>query len=77
LPLPESGGSYPFAAVTSAPATEHCLITVCTAAPAGEVHGTIALEASGDTWHITGTHRGRTVRVSIKPVANHAPVVTL
>lgn len=77
LPLPDSGGSYPFAAVTSAAATEHCLLTVCTAAPAGEAHGTIALESSGETWQITGTHRGRAVCVMIKPVANGAPVVTV
>ena len=77
LPLPAEGGSYPFATVTSAPAAEHCLLTVCTAVPAGESHGTIAVETSGETWQVTGTHRGRSLRVTIKPVANGAPIVTL
>lgn len=77
LPLPEDGGIYPFAAVTSPAAKEHCLITVCTAAPAGEAHGPVTVAESCNTWQIAGTHRGRSVRVTIKPVAEGAPVVVL
>lgn len=77
LPLPEDGGIYPFAAVTSPAAKEHCLITVCTAAPAGEANGPVTVAESCNTWQIAGTHRSRSVRVTIKPVAEGAPVVVL
>lgn len=77
LPLPADGGVYPFAAVTSAPALEHCLVTICTAAPKGESHGQLTAELHGDHWLIAGTHRQRTVNVTLRPVADGAPVVTL
>lgn len=77
LPLPEDGGIYPFAAVTSPAAREHCLVTVCTAALAGETHGPVTVAASCNAWQIAGTHRNRPVRVTIKPVAEGAPVVVL
>lgn len=77
LPLPADGGVYPFAAVTSPAAREHCLITVCTAAPAGAEHGNVTAAESCNTWQVAGTHRGRAVRVTVKPVAAGAPVVVL
>lgn len=65
LALPESEGTHPFAEVASAPALEHVILTVCTAAPAREVHGRIAVERLPTGWRISGTHRGRAISASL------------
>jgi hypothetical protein len=77
LPLPEEGGIYPFAAVTSAPALEHCLVTVCTAAPREESHGQLTAMFADNAWQIVGRHRLRSVRVTLRSVSGDAPVVVL
>jgi hypothetical protein len=61
LPLPAEGGVYPFAEVVSPAAITHELLTVATAAPAGEAHGEIAVTRDAEGWHIAGEHRGRRV----------------
>ena len=75
LPLPAEGGSYPFAAVTSAPALEHCLITVCTTAPREESPGQLTAVLACNSWQIVGTHRHRAIRVTLNPLPDGAPVV--
>jgi hypothetical protein len=79
LALEEKDGIYPFAEVASAAANEHEIVTVCTARPAGEEHGTLTVEraASGDGWQVSGTHGGRVVKVTLRAQGNAAPVVTV
>ena len=76
-PLPAEGGFYPFAAVSSAPALNHFLVTVCTAAPRDEEHGELVPVRKGDAWQIEGTHRIRSVRVTLRPQAEGPPIVLL
>jgi len=75
LPLPAEGGTYPFAEVCSAPANTHRLLTVCTAAPRGEVHGAFTVSRQGDDWLVTGRHRGRTVNVTLTSRVDSLPRV--
>ncbi len=73
LPLPEAGGRYPFAEVTSAPALTHTLLTVCTAAPHGAAHGRLALNRTAQGWRIHGTHRALTLDLHLEFAANAFP----
>lgn len=77
LPLEEKDGIYPFAAVESAPASEHEIITVCTARPKGEAHGDLRVTREGAGWRVQGTHGGRKVEVRIAVQGAGAPTVTL
>ena len=75
LALEAKDGIYPFAAVDSAVAAEHEIVTVCTARPAGAAHGTLAITREGGAWHIRGTHGGQTVAVSLAATGPGAPDV--
>ena len=78
LALPESGGVYPYAEISSASAKEHAFVTVCTAAPRGENHGGISVTHELGAWRIAGTHRGQNVSVAIAAAAGlSVPVITL
>lgn len=66
LPIPVDQGVYPYVEVASPSATDHALVTVCTAAPTEDnSHGQLSVRREGDTWLIRGEHRGRQVEVSI------------
>ncbi|MDB6093550.1 MAG: hypothetical protein JWM32_1112 [Verrucomicrobia bacterium] len=78
LALPESSGLYPFAELRSASATEHTFLTVSSAAPRGAMHGAFAIVHEGNTWAISGTHRGQPVQVKLVTAAtNAAPAITI
>lgn len=78
LALPETSGVYPFAEIRSAAVREHTFLTICSAAPHGEVHGEIHVAHEGDMWQIAGRHRGQTVKVAITLAgASQPPVITL
>lgn len=76
LPLAEKDGSQPYAEIESAAATEHEILTVCTARPKGEAHGDLRLVREGATWRITGTHAGQKVDITINS-ATPVPTLTL
>ena len=76
LDLPEKYGLHPFVEILSPAAKDHTLLTVCTAAPAGENHGIIVAAREEQAWRLSGTHRGRTIRARIG-VATDIPEVTL
>lgn len=75
IELPGVGDQYPFAEIASAPAREHRLLTVCTAAPAGAGHGELTLTPVGPDWLVRGTHLGQTVALRLSADANSARVV--
>ena len=77
LALEEKDGIYPFAEVASSAATEHEILTVCTARPAGQAHGKLRLTQKAGQWRVQGTHGGRKVNVTLTTAGNAAPVVTL
>lgn len=77
LPLPADGGTYPFTEVVSASAPSHRLLTVCTACPAGDNHGALALRRTAAGWQITGTHRSLKVDVGLDFSAAAPPTVRL
>ena len=77
LPLPTDGGIYPFAEVVSAPALSHLLLTVCTACPAGDGHGALALRRTTAGWQISGSHRGLKVDVGLDFSVAAPPAVRL
>ncbi|MDB6169416.1 MAG: hypothetical protein JWM88_2280 [Verrucomicrobia bacterium] len=78
LNLPEASGIYPYAELQSATAREHRFLTVCTAAPQGEDHGEIEVTQRNASWHVTGSHRGQTVKMSIDSTGpNQPPAVIL
>jgi hypothetical protein len=77
LPLEEKDGVYPFAEVVSASATEHEILTVCTARPAAEDHGELKLTREGASWRITGSHARHNVNVTLTPNGDKAPTVVI
>jgi hypothetical protein len=77
LPLPTDGGSYPFAEVVSAPNQRHLLLSVCTASPTDENHGSMAIDRTAAGWQITGTHRGLKVDVGLEFSAASLPALRL
>lgn len=77
LAIPADGGIYPYAEISSAPATQHLLITVCTAAPTGSAHGPIGIVAEGNGRRISGTHMNQSISVHLAPKDHGAPVITL
>lgn len=77
LALPESGGHYPFAEATSAPALDHALFTICTATPHGGDHGELQLTRAGATWTVIGRHRERNVHVTFTLNSTATPTVVV
>jgi len=75
--LPASEGLFPFVEVGTAPAVSHVILTACTAAPAGEAHGTVALESEGAIWRARGGHRGRAIDVRLDVSGSGAPEISL
>lgn len=77
LPVPGDPGVYPLVEVTSHAGTRHRLLTIATAAPAGEAHGALAVVAREGVWRVTGTHRGRPVQMTCRPTADGPPELGL
>ena len=76
LPVPEDHGIHPFVEVVSTAATEHLLLTVCTAAAQGGTHGALTVTHHANVFEVTGKHNARTLHVRID-VSHDLPVVTL
>jgi hypothetical protein len=77
LDLPADDGEQPFARATSAAATHHELLTICTAAPVGTAHGNITVERQAEAWRIAGRQGDQAVDVVITPSAKGSPQVTV
>ncbi|MFZ9683609.1 MAG: heparinase II/III domain-containing protein, partial [Cephaloticoccus sp.] len=75
LPLPPEEGVYPYAAVTSPAGLQHRLLTICSAAPAGEEQPLWSIEGAAHGWQITGTHRGRDLDLRITCHDEGAPTL--
>jgi hypothetical protein len=67
--LPESEGLHPFVEAVSPAATEHVLLTVASARPSSEppAAGKLTVTRQGTGWHISGSHRGLKVNVTVDP----------
>ncbi len=70
-------GDQQFAEVESAAATEHEIITVCTASPKGMAHGALAISRDGAAWRVQGTHGGQTVNLTLTGADTGRPTVTV
>ena len=66
LNVPAEHGVHPFVEVESSEAPEHVLLTVCTAAPRGTVHGTVDVSRDGNAWRVAGRHNSRAVNIVIR-----------
>jgi hypothetical protein len=78
LALEEQTGMYQFAEVASPEGGEHEILTVCTAAPAGQAHGKLRISQQAGGWRVSGTHGGRKVKVRIVSAAGNAtPAITV
>jgi len=77
LNLPAKEGLFPYAAVMTVAATSHSILTVCTAAPAGESHGTLAVELTASGWRVHGSHRGQKVEVGVNPAGEGPPAIAV
>jgi hypothetical protein len=75
--ISEKEGIFPFAEVSAGPALSHLVLTACTAAPAGEDHGSLVLAGEGPTWRIQGEHRGRRLNVTLTAGTDGPPSITL
>ena len=75
--IAEDEGIFPFAEVVSAPARSHVILTVCTAAPAGEAHGDIALSQREGAWEVHGSHGDQTVLVTLGAGGDRPPEINL
>jgi hypothetical protein len=76
LPVPEDHGVHPFVEVAAPAATDHTLLTVCTAAAQGDAHGVLDVKVNGSVFEVSGKHTARTLRVRID-TSNDLPLVTL
>ncbi|MCF7689817.1 MAG: heparinase II/III-family protein [Cephaloticoccus sp.] len=76
LPLEPQDGEQQFAEVVSAAATEHAILTVCTARPTGKDHGRLKIVVETDGWRVTGEHDGQEVRVFVRCTGTTLPVIT-
>jgi hypothetical protein len=76
LPLAEKDGSQPYAELESAAATDHEILTVCTARPAGEAHGELRLSHEGSVWRVQGTHAAQRINVTLD-TADAWPAITI
>lgn len=76
--LPAEEGTHPFVEATSAAATSHTLLTIAAAQPVTEsrVPGGLTVTRTGSVWHVSGSHRGRKVDVTIHS-AETVPVITI
>jgi hypothetical protein len=75
LPIPASGGIYPYAEVTSAADVDHTVLSLCTATPTAGDHGTFTLDRTHPAlWRVQGQHRGRRVAISLN-LAEPVPVI--
>jgi hypothetical protein len=77
LTLPDSEGTFPYAEITSASATDHVILTACTASPAGEAPGRLQLARDGAGWQVSGTHRDRAVHAAIAFSPSGEPMIHL
>ncbi len=77
LKLEEKDGIYPFAEIASAAATEHEILTVCTARPTGSEHGALTLALEAGAWRVRGTHAGQTINLTLGAASPGAPVITV
>jgi hypothetical protein len=66
-------GVFPFVEIASAPARTHAILTACTAAPAGEAHGVLTLSHEKGIWRVQGSHRGKTVQISLEAPGDGPP----
>jgi hypothetical protein len=69
-------GNHEYVEAESAAATEHTLLTVATAQPAGGTHGTLAIARNGAVWRVTGTHHGLKVDVTLR-TADAVPTIAI
>jgi hypothetical protein len=72
LPLPSTEGVYPFIELESAAATEHVIVTACTAAPVGGVHGALRIEREDGIVRVRGEHGGQMVSLGVRLLAASA-----
>ncbi len=75
LALEEKDGIYPFAEIESAAASEHEILTVCTARPTGLVHGQLAINRDGSSWEVRGEHNGFAINLSLQAEGAAFPLV--
>ncbi len=77
LALDAKDGEQPFGRVTSSSATNHEILTVCTAAPKGTAHGQLQIARQGDNWIIAGEHHGLKMQIAIRPATKGAPTINI
>lgn len=75
LPIPAKEGEFPFVEATSAAATSHEILTVCSAAPIAKEAATLNVTRTGDAWKITGTHLGRAFNATLTAAPGKIPTV--
>ena len=76
LPIPATEGQFPFVEATSTAAMAHEILTVCAAAPASATAAKLDVKRTGDSWLITGTHLGRTIKATLN-TAGALPAITI
>ena len=74
----ETEGVHPFVEATSAAATSHTLLTVAAARPSADsaASGDLAVTRNGLAWHVSGSHRGQKVNVTIDS-STIVPTITI
>ncbi len=77
LALEEKDGVYPFAEVESAAASQHEILTVCSARPASDAHGKLEISREAGRWRVQGAHGGRSVQVTLATAGDAVPVISI
>ncbi|MBP9913522.1 MAG: heparinase II/III family protein, partial [Opitutaceae bacterium] len=77
LPLEAKDGEQQFAEIVSAEATEHEILTVCSARPTGAAQGNLQLRREGKHWRVQGEHGGLRINVTLMAAGDAAPVIAV
>lgn len=66
FPLTPDHGNHEYVEVESAASTDHMLLTVATARPAGSHHGALTVSRQGTTWTVVGQHDRQQIHVTVR-----------
>jgi len=75
LNLPEIEGVYSFVEVTSASDVSHEILTINTTAPTGETASRFDVRREGDSWQVSGIHRGKSFRTILRTAPGQIPTL--
>ncbi len=69
-------GEYPFVEVADQPSLDHAILTVCAAQRHGGQPAALQIELSGNEWHVSGQHNGRSLELRLRDIGDVPEIET-